>query len=116
MMIIWLIDLMQGQRFDGELHIVHYNTKYRRVSFILELIVANILTFMNNQFDTKYKSIKTHLLNEGPVLQEKHKDLQLKTYFSSLNMLWTRQMGLLCWLFFYRQRRTLLKYFSVPVL
>ena len=78
MMIIWLIHLMQGQRFDGELHIVHYNTKYRRVSFILELIV---LAFMKNQFDTKYKSIKTHLLNEGPVLQEKHKDLQLKTFF-----------------------------------
>ena len=26
----------QGKRFDGELHIVHYNTKYRRVSIIVE--------------------------------------------------------------------------------
>ena len=26
----------QGKRFDGELHIVHYNTKYRRVSIIIE--------------------------------------------------------------------------------
>ena len=33
----WLIThLNQGQRFDGELHIVHYNTKYRQASIIVE--------------------------------------------------------------------------------
>ena len=42
--ILVFIHLIQGQRFDGELHIVHYNTKYRRVGITVVLIVANILT------------------------------------------------------------------------
>ena len=32
----WTTWSNQGKRFDGELHIVHYNTKYRRVSIIVE--------------------------------------------------------------------------------